>query len=332
MINIFKSDFERHLLQSSILNNAAQLNVTDLKYLMKGFQEQLTPISIRTIFKKFFNALPQKTSYRVKLKILAACHVLLDDLMHGPIFAEHLNDWDGFLDDSNQNEDKFVDFYFQVLQRFANSISLIKMVKSQKTYSIKQFEGIQNMYYKAINLLNFIFCQTSLFKEILLLNKEDIMYELLLLLWNDVIALYLFLEKLIKEFELEYQSLQTTIFFQIYQLLPDIQKVQHSIKEFYLLHYYHKVDKQIKEHYWKEINEKKLDQIHKYNQIVKISTTRHKLQQQARRKHSTFTPQNNCQQQYFSNTTLGYLKRLSTSEDPFEISVQENFAYQFTQQ
>ncbi|CAD8116000.1 unnamed protein product [Paramecium sonneborni] len=332
MINLFKSDFERHLQQSSILNNAAQLNVTDLKYLMKGFQEQLTPISIRTIFKKFFNALPQKASYRVKLKILAACHVLLDDLMHGAIFAEHLNDWDGFIDFSNQNEDKFVDFYFQVLQRFANSISLIKMVKSQKTYTIKQFEEYQNMYYKAINLLNFIFCQTPLCKEILSSNKEDIIYELLLLLWNDVIALYLFLEKLIKEFELEYFSLQTQVFFQIYQLLPDIQKVQHSIKEFYFLHYYHKDDKHIKEHYWKEISEKKLEEIHKYNQIVKISTTRHKLQQQARRKHIALTPQNNCQQQYFSNTTLGYLKRLSTSEDPFENSVQDNFGYQFTQQ
>ena len=51
------------------------------------------------------------------------------------------------------------------------------------------------MYYKAINLLNFIFCQTDLFKEILTQNKEDIIYELQLLLWNDVIALYLFLEK-----------------------------------------------------------------------------------------------------------------------------------------
>ncbi|CAD8166322.1 unnamed protein product [Paramecium pentaurelia] len=332
MINIFKSDFERHLYSSSILNNTVQLNVTDLKFLMKGFQEQQTPISIRTIFKKFINALPQKASYRVKLKILAACHVLLDDMMHGAIFAEYVNDWDGFIDNNNQNEDKFVDFYFQVLQRFANSISLIKMVKSQKSYTIKQFEEFQNMYYKAINLLNFVFCQTPLFKDILASNKEEIIYELLLLLWNDVIALYLFLEKLIKEFELEYSSLSTSVFFQIYQLLPDIQKIQNSIKEFYQLHYYHKVEKHIKEPYWKEINEKKLEEIHKYNQIVKISTTRHKLQQQVRRKHQTFTPQNNCQQQYFSNTTLGYLKRLSTSEDPFEISVQDNFGYQFTQQ
>lgn len=58
-----------------------------------------------------------------------------------------------------------------------------------------EFLENQNMYYKAINLMNFIFSHTTLIKDLLRCNSEDIIYELLLLLWNDVIALYLFIEK-----------------------------------------------------------------------------------------------------------------------------------------
>lgn len=43
-------------------------------------------------------AIPNKISFRVKLKILATCNVLLDDFLHGTIFSEYLNEWEGFSD------------------------------------------------------------------------------------------------------------------------------------------------------------------------------------------------------------------------------------------
>lgn len=58
-----------------------------------------------------------------------------------------------------------------------------------------EFLENQNMYYKAINLMNFIFSHTAFLKDLLKCNSEDVIFELLLLLWNDVIALYLFFEK-----------------------------------------------------------------------------------------------------------------------------------------
>ncbi|CAD8092260.1 unnamed protein product [Paramecium sonneborni] len=325
-----QTDFEKALLNSSILNNKPFLNIGDLKKLMQGFpqEQQLicrTPQPIKRTFQKFFQSLPDKISYRVKLKILATCHVLLDDFLHGEQFSESLLDWDGFrYKEKNQDKEKFIMMYFEMLQRFANGLHLLKMAKSQRTYTLDSFIENQSNYYKAINLLTVIFTYTSIIKSALEKHQEDIIGEIVLLMWNDVIAIYLFFEKIIMQFILDFQTLQASIFFQVLELIPDFIKLTQQIQLFYKLNDHFQEEKQFTEPQWKILDSKMLDELEQFKQRLKIQSARGRLvKNKSKASFSTqlLSPQHQSSGSFlFGNTTLGYVKRLSTVEDPFENS------------
>ncbi|CAD8070523.1 unnamed protein product [Paramecium primaurelia] len=332
-----QTDFEKALLNSSILNNQPFLNIGDLKQLMQGFpqEQQLicrTPQPIKKTFQKFFQSLPDKVSYRVKLKILATCHVLLDDFMHGEQFCESLLDWDGFrYKEKNQDKEKFIKIYFEMLQRFANCLYLLKMAKSQKTYTLESFTENQSDYYKAINLLTIIFTYTSIIKSELDKHQEDIIGEIVLLMWNDVIAIYLFFEKIIMHFILDFQTLQTPIFFQLNDLIPDYIRLTSQIQQFYKLNDHFQEEKQFTEPQWKIVDQKILDELEQFKQRLKIQSARSRLvKNKSKASFSTqlLSPQHQSTGSFlFGNTTLGYVKRLSTVDDPFDNSEEMSKKY-----
>ncbi|CAD8131778.1 unnamed protein product [Paramecium pentaurelia] len=333
-----QTDFEKALFNSSILNSKPFLNIGDLKQLMQGFpqqQQQLicrTPQPIKKTFQKFFQSLPDKVTYRVKLKILATCHVLLDDFLHGEQFSESLLDWDGFrYKEKNQDKEKFIMMYFEMLQRFANGLHLLKMAKSQKTYTLDSFIENQSNYYKAINLLTVIFTYTSIIKSALDKHQEEIIGEIVLLIWNDVIAIYLFFEKIIMEFILDFQTFQSTIFFQVYNLIPDYIRLTQQIQQFYKLNDHFQEEKQFTEPQWKILDQKMLDELEQFKQRLKIQSARGRLvKKKSKASFSTqlLSPQHQSSGSFlFGNTTLGYIKRLSTVDDPFDNSEEVSKKY-----
>ncbi|CAD8166105.1 unnamed protein product [Paramecium octaurelia] len=333
MFNMFfkqQTEFEKALSNSSILNNKPSLSIADLKYLIQGFPQQSqsmsrTPQSIKKTFQTFFQALPEKTSFRVKLKVLATCHVLLEDGIHGQQFSESLLIWNGFrIKDKNQDQEKFVQMYQEMLKRFAYGFDLLRIAKSQQINSLNIITIDCTYYYKAINLLNHIFSYSQFINYVFETVQELIVGEILLLIWNDVIATYLFIEKIIFQFLLDYQIIQASIFFQLYGLIPEFIRLTSQIQKFYDQNKNYLILKQFKAPAWKIIDQKLLQDLEKYNQQLKLQNAKDRLTKKQCSKASSLstlysTPQHQTAKSFlFGNTTFGYIKRLSTLNDPFD--------------
>ncbi|CAD8167730.1 unnamed protein product [Paramecium pentaurelia] len=332
MFNMFfkqQTEFERALSNTSILNNKPSLSIVDLKQLMQGFPQQpqlmcRTPQPIKKTFQTFFQALPEKASFCVKLKVLATCHVLLEDGIHGQQFSESFLIWNGFqIKEKNQDKEKFVQMYYEMLQRFANGFDLLRIAKLQQINS-STLTNDCIYYYKAINLLNHIFSYSQFIKQIYETVQELIVGEILLLIWNDVIATYLFIEKIIFQFLVEYQLIQISLFFQLNGLIPEFIRLTSQIKIFYELNKNFFIEKQFKSPTWKIIDSKLLQDIEKYSQQLKLQQAKDRLIKKQCSKVSSLstfysTPQHQTAKSFlFGNTTFGYVKRLSTLNDPFD--------------
>ncbi|KAM3136789.1 hypothetical protein pb186bvf_011048 [Paramecium bursaria] len=318
--SLFKTStsFERNLRNTTILNSSPTLNVQDLKLVMLGFSsnKMSTPQPIRQSFMLFFSSLPDKPSFRVKLKILATCHVLLDDFMWGSQFAEYLIQWQGFknkqqfvqLREKDPLKQKFVLFYYELLARLGNS----------NINQFNHFKATNKFTSQTINLLNIVFQNTQLIDDVLIQNFEDITFEILLLIWNDVIALYLFFEKIILEFLVDYQKLEVNVFFTINGLLQDFLSATEKIQQFFTLTKHLHDQKQFLEPQWKKIEKKQFEEIQSYGSTLKINSTKQKLQNKKPSQTLVQSPHpTSSQQSFFSNTTFAYVKRLSTCDDPF---------------
>ncbi|CAK74286.1 unnamed protein product (macronuclear) [Paramecium tetraurelia] len=342
MFNMFfkqQTEFEKALSNSSILNNKPSLSIADLKHLIQGFPQQSqsmcrTPQSIKKTFQTFFQALPEKTSFRVKLKVLATCHVLLEDGIHGQQFSESLLSWNGFrikqnnisnigFRDKNQDQEKFVQMYQEMLKRFAYGFDLLRIAKSQQINSSNTTIDC-TYYYKAINLLNHIFSYSQFIKYVFETVQELIVGEILLLIWNDVIATYLFIEKIIFQFLVDYQIIQASIFFQLNGLIPEFIRLTSQIQKFYESNQNFLNLKQFKAPAWKIIDQKLLQDLEKQNQTLKLQNAKDRLTKKQSSKASSLstlysTPQHQTAKSFlFGNTTFGYIKRLSTLNDPFD--------------
>lgn len=136
------------------------------------------------------------------MKLLLTIHVLMGDVKHGRLFVQQFLNWAGWPGQKDEQDllSKFVNIHTIIIQKLTLISEVVSRSKLKTNINLlfKDIDGSVLQFYKTINCLNFIFAQYDLLLSTIQSHNRTIVMEIYLLLWNDVIALYLMLERFIR--------------------------------------------------------------------------------------------------------------------------------------
>ncbi|CAD8068463.1 unnamed protein product [Paramecium primaurelia] len=204
--NFFKkqSRFERKLFESSIFDNQETVDLEDVKQMLQGFpclseiDQLVQSMTLVQVCREFLRLIPQTLDNHKKLKVLLTMHVLMGDVKHGRLFVQQLNYFNGWVPTNKEDIlNKFIGIQTMIIHKLASIQDICTRSKLKTSIEIffKDIDTSVIQFYKAINCLNFILAQYDLFLSISKLHNRTVVMEIYLLIWNDLIAMYLMLER-----------------------------------------------------------------------------------------------------------------------------------------
>ncbi|CAD8175369.1 unnamed protein product [Paramecium pentaurelia] len=341
--NMFKkqSRFEKYLFEGTIYDNTETVDLEDIKKMLQGYpskeeEDQLVQsMTIVQVFKEFIRLIPQQLETLKKLKVLLTIHVLMGDIKHGRLFVQQFLGWIGWQHIEQKDVlNKFSSVQTMIIQKLALISEIIQRskLKSDVNVLFKDIDSNIMQFYKMINALNLILGQQEFYAQVFSTHSRIIVMEIYLLLWNDVIALYLMLERFVRQFLDCYQQMDQQQSIQVYELFNEYIKLTPQVKRFAQLCVFFK-NCNVNEPKWYQPTKKEIEELQIYFQNVKIYLT----SRSKRLKIEKSTPQLNrsCQatgrdlkksqsqsqiisksdikqqqDNYLSNTTMGYAKRI----------------------
>ncbi|CAK85922.1 unnamed protein product (macronuclear) [Paramecium tetraurelia] len=339
--NFFKKQcrFERKLFESSIFDNQETVDLEDVKQMLQGFpclseiDQLVQSMTIVQVCREFLRLIPQTLDNHKKLKVLLTMHVLMGDVKHGRLFVQQLNYFNGW---ASTNKEDILNKFIGIQTMIIHKLSSIQEISNRSKLKVsieaffKDIDTSVIQFYKAINCLNFILAQYDLFLSISKLHNRTVVMEIYLLIWNDLIAMYLMLERFIRQFMECYTQLDQKQALQVYELFNEYNKLTASVRQFGSISNNFK-NCNISQPKWYVPTKKEQDELQLYFQNVKIyltsRTKRQKIEKSASqvlrvcqstdrnyRKSTSFVGQKG--DNFLQNTTLGYMKKISTATNP----------------
>ncbi|CAD8107786.1 unnamed protein product [Paramecium sonneborni] len=342
--NMFKRQtrFEKNLFESTIYDNSETVDLEDIKKMLQGYpskeeEDQLVQsMTIVQIFKEFLRLIPQQLETPKKLKVLLTIHVLMGDIKHGRLFVQQFLGWMGW--QHTEQKDVFTKFssvQTMIIQKLALISEIISKSKLKNNVNMifKDIESNLMQFYKIINALNLILGQHDFYAQVFSTHNRIVVMEIYLLLWNDVIGLYLMLERFVQQFLDCYQQMDQQQSIQVYELFNEYIKLTPLVKKFaQLCVFFQKCN--INEPKWYQPTKKEIEELQIYFQNVKIYLT--SRSKRLKNEKSSPQPNRNCQtsgremkksqsqsqiiqkddnkqqqDNYLSNTTMSYAQKIN---------------------
>ncbi|CAK94509.1 unnamed protein product (macronuclear) [Paramecium tetraurelia] len=278
--NMFKKQtrFQKYLFESTIYDNSETVDLEDIKKMLQGYpskeeEDQLVQsMTIVQVFKEFIRLIPQQLESPKKLKVLLTIHVLMGDIKHGRLFVQQFLGWIGWQHmEQKDTFSKFSSVQTMIIQKLAlisEIISKSKM-KSNSNVVFKDIDSNVMQFYKMINALNLILGQHEFYAQVFQTHNRTIVMEIYLLLWNDVIALYLMLES---QQVYCYQQMDQQQSIQVYELFNEYIKLTPQVKKFAQLRVFFQ-NCIVNEPKWYQPTKKEIEELQIYFQNVKIYLT-----------------------------------------------------------